>query len=73
VAAASDGHFEAQLARDVDGVDDVGHATASGDQCGAFVNQSVVDLPCLLVTRVDGLEELAREPAGKFADGVGKR
>jgi hypothetical protein len=73
VATAADRHLQVQLSSEVDGVDDVGHAAASGNQCGAFVDQAVVDFACLLVARIGGLEELPREPAGKFADSVGDK
>jgi hypothetical protein len=55
VAAATDRHLETQLSREVDGVDDVGDATASSNQYRAFVHQTVVDFPCLLVARIGGL------------------
>ena len=63
--------FEAQLAREVDGIDHVGHATTSGDQRRALVHQTVVDPSRFLVPHVRRLQELPRERAGKFYDGVG--
>ena len=66
VTAATNRHLEAELAREIDGIDDVGHAAASGNQCRALVDQTVVDLPRVLVARVRRLQELAREGGGKF-------
>ena len=58
VAAAANRHLEAKLAREIDGIDHVGHAAASGDQRRPLVDQSVVDLPRVLVAHVRGLQEL---------------
>ncbi len=69
--AATDCHLETELSREIDGVDDVGHATASGNQCRMLVHQTVMDFPCLLVTYIDGLKELSGKPAGKLDDSIG--
>ena len=61
VAAAANRDLEAELARELDGIDDVGHAAASGDQCRALVHQSVVDLSRFLVAGVRRLQELSPE------------
>ena len=71
VAAATDRHLKVHLSRESDGVDNVGHATTSGNQCWAFVHQTVVDFPFLLVARIGGLQELPRELAGKLDNSVG--
>jgi hypothetical protein len=55
VAAAANRHLEAQLACEVDGIGDIGHATTSGDQRRAFVHQTVVDPSRFLIAHVRGL------------------
>ena len=71
VTAATNRDFEAQLAREVDGIDHVGHATTSGDQRRALVHQPVVDLSRFLVACVRRPQELPGERAGKFTDDLG--
>ena len=71
VTAATNRDFEAQLAREVDGIDYVGDATASGDQRRALVHQTVVDLSRFLVARVRRPQELPGERAGKFSGNLG--
>ena len=61
VAAAADGDFELQVARQLDGVDDVGHAAAARDQRRPLVDQAVMDFPGLVVAGVGRLEETPRK------------
>jgi len=71
VTATTNSHLEAQLAREADGIDHVGHATTSGDQRRTFVYQAVVDFSRFLVAGVRGLQELSRERVGKLCRSVG--
>jgi hypothetical protein len=68
MAAATNRDFEAQLAREVDGIDYVGDATTSRDQRQALVHQTVVDPSRFIVACVRRPQELPRERAGKFTD-----
>ena len=61
VAAAANSHFQADAASEVDGINDVGHAATSGDQCGALVDEAVVDLAGFLVAGIGRLQELSAE------------
>ena len=71
VAAAANRNLEAEPAGEIDGIHHVGHAAASGDQCRPFVDQSVVDLPRVLVAHVRRLQELSSEGCGKLGGSAG--
>ena len=59
MTAAANRDLKAEVARQQDRVDDVGHTAAAGDQCRPFVDQPVVDPPGLVVVRVARCEQLA--------------
>jgi hypothetical protein len=52
VAPAANRHLKAQLAREIDGVDNVSGAKAPGDQCRPFVHQTVVDPSCFFEANI---------------------
>ena len=66
VTATTNRDFEAQLAREVDGIDHVGDATASGDQRRALVHQTVVDPSRFIVACVRRPQELPGETCRKI-------
>ena len=61
VPAAADGDLEPLVARELDRVDDVGHAAALGDERGTLVDEAVVHAPHAVVGGVGGLDD----PPGK--------
>src|SRR5215470_4764289 len=73
MATATNRDLEAELGRKSDGIHDVGHTAASGNQCWPFVDQSVVDLSRLLVALVRWLEELSSEGGAKVGGSAGDR
>jgi len=52
VAPATDSHLESKLSSKLDSIDDIGHATASGDQRWALVHQAIVNLSRVFVASV---------------------
>jgi hypothetical protein len=70
VAAAPHRDLKAQVSCQLDGADNVRHATRAGDQCRAFVHQPIVNLPGIVIADIAGLKELARECAGKLSYSV---
>jgi hypothetical protein len=71
VTTTTNRHFEPQLAREVDGIDYIRHATTSGDQGRAFVHQTVMDPSGFIIPRVSRVQELPRERGSNVCDGIG--
>jgi len=71
VTATANRDFEAELAREVDGIDHVGDATAFGDQCRALVHQAVMHPSRFIVACVRRPQELPGERSGQFTGDVG--
>ena len=70
VAPTADGDLEAEIAAELDGIDDIGHAAAAGDQRRALVHQAVMDPSRIVIARIAGLQQLPRECAGEFLRGI---
>jgi hypothetical protein len=68
--AAPDGDLQVAVAGQRDGIDDVGGATAAGDNCRPPVDQPVVDPPSLIVPGVARCEHLPREAGGELGKPV---
>ncbi|WP_246667315.1 hypothetical protein [Bradyrhizobium sp. UNPA324] len=73
MAAAANRDLEAELGRKRDGINDIGHAAAPGNQCRPFVDQPIVDPSRLLITLVGWLEELSSEGSAKIGGSAGDR
>jgi hypothetical protein len=72
VAAAADGGFEPVVARQLHGIDDVGHAAAARDQRRALVDEAVVHPAGVLVAGIGRPEELSREDLRQVRGGLGQ-
>src|SRR5262245_30377756 len=69
VAASADREEQPSVAREVDGLDDIGHAGAADDQARSPVDQAVADRASLVVPGIAGLEHRAAHPRPKVPDG----
>ena len=65
VAAAADGHRQAMLAGEADGVDDVGDAAAAHDGVRAAIDHRVPHGPCRVVARIAVDQHLALQAAAQ--------
>ena len=61
VAAAADGDLEAERARELHGIGDVGRPVAAGDQRRPLVDEPVVHAAGVVIAGIVGLEELTAE------------
>jgi hypothetical protein len=73
MAAAANRDLKAEPRRKSDGVHDIRHTAASGDQCRSLVDQPVVKLSRFLVALVRWSEELSSKGGAKVGGGAGDR
>jgi hypothetical protein len=73
VPAAADGDLQAERARELHGVDDVGRPVAARDEGRPPVDEPVVHAAGVVVTDVVPLQELARERRRELGDRIGER
>src|SRR5581483_4528706 len=71
VTASANGYFEPEPPRQVDRVDDVGHAAASGNQCRPLVDEPIVDFSRIFVPAIGRLQKLAPEGGSELGGGAG--
>jgi hypothetical protein len=67
---AANRDLETELTPELDGVDNVGHAAAAGNQRRTLVHEAIMDPSRLIVAGIAGLQQLPRERVGKFPRGV---
>jgi hypothetical protein len=67
VATAADGHLEVAFAAEADGVDDVSHGVAPGDERRALVDEPVVDTACSVIGVIGGGHEGPPERGANIA------
>jgi hypothetical protein len=72
VTAAANCDLEAEILCELDGIHDIGHAPAARNQRRPPVDQAVMDLSGLVVTRIAWLEELPGERLAELADSIRK-
>ena len=70
VAPAANRDVHCERSCECDGVDDIGDASALGDQCWPFIDQPIVDFARTVIGDIRRGEKLARKVAGNLSDGL---
>ena len=73
VASSANGDLEAKLLRNFDSIYYVRYATASYDEGRALIDEAIVHLPRILISRIGGCQQLSQEGLGKLRGGIGNR
>jgi hypothetical protein len=66
VASSANGDLEAKLLRNFDSIYYVRYATASDDEGRALIDEAIVHLPRILISRIGGCQQLSQEGLGKL-------
>ncbi len=71
VATAANGDFEAERARELDGIRNVSRSMTPGDECRPLVDEAVVDAAGVVVSGICRLEDSAGEGGGNLFEACG--